>query len=76
MLLTSESPKIAEAKIIKALEAVPDVPCRFFTAFEIGVIRKYVPVKGIPAVAKILGKSVTQVTNKWYKIKTEFDRRR
>jgi hypothetical protein len=76
MLLASESPKITEAKIIKALEAVPDVPRRFFTAFEIGVIRKYVPTKGVQAVAKILGKSVTQITNKWYKVKTEFDRRR
>ena len=76
MQTQSKRPVLTEALIIKALESVPDVQRRFFTPFEIGVIRKYVPLKGIPAVAKILGRSITQITNKWYKVKTEFDRRR
>jgi hypothetical protein len=75
MRLGVESPKITEAKIIKALETVPDVPRRFFTSFETSVIRKYVPLKGIPSVAKILGRSIVQVTNKWYKVKKELNER-
>lgn len=67
-----KSPAIDQAKIIQTLEALPDIERRGFTSFEIGIIRKYVPTKGIPAVAKILGKPVSMVTNKWYKVKSGY----
>jgi hypothetical protein len=64
-----KSPEIAQAKIIRALEALPDYSPRNFTPFEVEAIRKYVPTKGIKAVARLLGRSVRQVMNKHYKLR-------
>lgn len=75
MQTQSKCPRITEANIIHALEALPDAPRRTFTEFEVKAIRKYVPLKGVKEVARILGKSVVSVTNKWYKVKNGFERR-
>ena len=60
MRLGSESPKIDEAKIEKALASLPDFKAGKFTKFEDDMIRKYYPSKGA-TMASVIGKTKKQM---------------
>lgn len=61
--------KIDQARIIKALESLPDFHRKAYSEFEDRMILKYVPLKGSTAVAKILGKTKGQVANRYARLK-------
>lgn len=53
-----------QSRIIAELEAAPDIKPRFWTEFELGIMRKYYAKKGAETIAKCLGKSVETVKHK------------
>lgn len=55
-------------KIIRQLEAAPDMPTRKFSDFEIDQIRKYYVPKGSAVLAKALNKTPIQIINKATKL--------
>lgn len=64
-----ESSKINEARVIRELERLPD-KSKLFTSAEDRMILKYVPIKGAGAVAKVLGKTKKQVSNRFYSLRS------
>jgi hypothetical protein len=58
------------ADIVAQLEALPRGHMRYeFEPWQDEVIRKYVAIKGIPAVAKILGVSASIVRRRWNELR-------
>jgi hypothetical protein len=57
-------------KIIKQLDALPDEK-PLFSPFEDEMIRKYYPSKGGPAIARILGKPISQLKSRVQSLKVK-----
>lgn len=57
-----------QSKIIKELEASPDVKTRFWTDFEIETLKKYYNKKDPRAIAKALNKNVGSIVQKASKL--------
>lgn len=53
-----------EDKIISQIEALPDYKYSIFSKFEDDMIKKYYPSKGPKGLAKVLGKTPRQVSNR------------
>ena len=64
-----KSPEIAEAKIVRALEALPEYRASKYSKFHDDMILKYVPTKGTREVAKILGMSRTAIYDRFRLLK-------
>jgi len=61
MSVGNKPPEIDQAKIEKALQALPDRRLTSWTQFEIDMVKKYFVTKGPTEIGKILGKTKTQI---------------
>jgi hypothetical protein len=64
-----KSSNIDEAKIVRALEALPEYRKSKYSKFHDDMIIKYVPTKGTKEVSKILGMSRTAVYDRFRLLK-------
>ncbi len=65
MPLTCEQTSRFQSKIIKELDAAPDIQFkREWTEFEVDVLRKYYGRKSLLAIGRALGRSPTAVSKK------------